>query len=188
MLYGQKIYLRHLEIEDVHVIMKYWNNLELRQFLLILHPCSQPQEEDFIRRTWKEHQSGIGSIWGIVRKSSGELIGTVGLHRIHSIHHTAEIGIAIWQPENWSKGFGSEAMTLILDYGFEFLNLQMVSIQVLERNHRAKHVYEKLGFRNAGKIRRARFFAKEYEDIYFLDLLREEWDGPKLLTGFSKNL
>ena len=188
MLYGNIVYLRHLEIEDLSAIMENWNSLELRQFLKSVRPFSRQQEEDFIRRTWKEHELGVGSIWGIIRRSNTQLIGTVGLHDITRNSRTSELGIAIWKPDNWSKGYGTEAMTLILDYGFHFLNLQMIYLRVIEYNERAQRAYKKLGFKIGGRFRRMEYFSNQYHDMIIMDLIKEEWREPKLLTGFGKKM
>ncbi|MBN1453524.1 MAG: GNAT family N-acetyltransferase, partial [Anaerolineales bacterium] len=103
------------------------------------------------------------------------LLGDVTLSVINWGSREAFAGIGIGVREFWGKGFGTDAMRLILRYGFVELNLRRVSLNVFEFNQRALRSYEKAGFRVEGSQRQ--YIQREGRrwDIVFMGILREEW-------------
>ena len=83
--------------------------------------------------------------------------------------------MGIGNREQWGKGYGREAMDLVLKYGFDELNLHRIQLTVFEYNERAIALYEKLGFRREGVFRE--FMQREGQryDMYLYGLLRREW-------------
>ncbi len=77
-------------------------------------------------------------------------IGTCGYHEIDWRSRNTEVGISIGAKEWWNKGYGSEAMELMVKYGFEMLNMHRIWLRVFERNKRAIRSYEKVGFVHEG--------------------------------------
>ena len=85
------------------------------------------------------------------------------------------MGIHIGERDFWGKGYGTDALRVLLHYGFDELNLQRVSLSVLEGNARAMRSYEKCGFRLEGRERQAwAYDGRRWDEIY-MGLLREEW-------------
>jgi RimJ/RimL family protein N-acetyltransferase len=103
------------------------------------------------------------------------LIGDVELDGVLWSHGDAFVGIGIGIREYWGKGYGTDAMGLILRYAFCELNLQRVSLNVFEYNPRAIRTYEKLGFIHEGQSRGVlRRDGRRY-NLIFMGILREEW-------------
>jgi len=100
----------------------------------------------------------------------------VGLEGIDPSARVATLGIWIGQP-HWEQGYGTDAMRTVCRLGFDHMNLQRVSLSVLDTNPRARAVYEKIGFKYEGTIRRARFREGRYIDLHVLGLLAEELTG-----------
>ena len=82
-------------------------------------------------------------------------MGNCGFIDIDHLNQTAEVGIFIGDKNHWNKGYGTEAITLLLDYGFKSLNLHNIIIRVYSFNERARKCYEKTGFKIIGKRREA---------------------------------
>jgi RimJ/RimL family protein N-acetyltransferase len=82
-----------------------------------------------------------------------QLIGDTDLSAAYNGHGEAFVGIGIGERDFWGKGYGTDAMRLILRYGFSELNLQRISLDVFEYNPRAIRSYEKAGFRMEGPER-----------------------------------
>ena len=117
--------------------------------------------------------------FGIFTKEN-KLIGGIDLRDIDNIQRTASLGIVIGEKEHWSKGYGTEAMNIILGYAFRELGLRRVSLTVFEYNPRAIHCYEKVGFVHEGRIRQALKRDGKRWDILFMGILREEWEAKQL--------
>ncbi len=86
------------------------------------------------------------------------------------------VGIGIGERAYWGKGYGSEAMRLLVRYAFMELNLRRVSLNVFEYNQRAIRSYEKVGFRHEGRERRWMQRSGRRWDLVYMGLLRSEWE------------
>ena len=117
MLQGKKVRLRGLELADVHEMMKYWNDWELRRYLNLIIPHSSQEVEDFIRFMWRNCQDGKAIWFGIEPIQDMKLIGNTGLFPIDWENRTAELGIVIWNKQYWGQGMGTEATQLLLIHG-----------------------------------------------------------------------
>jgi RimJ/RimL family protein N-acetyltransferase len=106
--------------------------------------------------------------------SDDRLIGYVGL-LVKWPHGDASVGIAIGERDLWGKGYGTEAMQLVLQYAFMELNLRRVSLATNGYNTRARRSYEKAGFRLEGVMRQDQMREGRRFDSVFMGILREEW-------------
>jgi RimJ/RimL family protein N-acetyltransferase len=85
------------------------------------------------------------------------------------------LGIGILRREYWGRGYGSEAVSLMLRFGFTELNLRRISLSVFEYNTRAVRAYEKAGFQQEGRLRQALQRDGRRWDELFMGILREDW-------------
>ena len=89
----------------------------------------------------------------------------------------ASFGISIGEKAEWSKGYGTDALRAICDFGFGQLRLERIELDVYEPNLRAQRSYQKAGFVKEGVLRRAHFSDGRFHDVLRMSLLREEWEG-----------
>ncbi len=177
MIEGKRVRLRSFELSDLDEIMKYWNNMELRNLLGSADrgPACRNDEEDFIRHTWKERKERKAFTFAIETIKEGKLIGGTGLFDIDWTSRSAMVGISIYNPKYWGKGYGQESMDLILGFAFRNLNLNRVELNTFDFNKRAQKCYLKVGFKEVGRRRKARFINGQYCDDIIMDVLKEEW-------------
>lgn len=177
MLEGKKVRLRSFELSDLDVIMKYWNNLELRNFVGSADrgPVGKNDEEEWIRNTWKERQERKGFTFAIETVEGNRLIGGSGLFRFNWINRSAMFGISIYDPQSRNQGYGRESSNLMLNFAFKILNLNRVELEVFDFNKRAQKCYLKVGFKEVGRKRKARFIDGQYHDSIIMDILKDEW-------------
>lgn len=102
-------------------------------------------------------------------------IGFVGLEGNIRFHKDAFVGIGLGDPKYWGKGYGTEAMALILRYAFMELNLHRVSLNVFSYNERAIRSYQKNGFVIEGKISNLVERDGKFWDVYYMGILKSEW-------------
>jgi len=174
-LIGKHVILRGLELTDVDELMKYWNQKEVKQFLLVTNPHSKEEEIEWIKNTWARRRKGESFVFGIIISENNLYIGNVEIEIINQISRRGMIGIVIFNPEYWSKGFGTEALELILDYGFKNLNLHSIELEVFDINPRAQACYRKVGFKEVGRRRKAHFYEGTHVDSIMMDILSSEW-------------
>jgi len=103
-------------------------------------------------------------------------IGFVNLARINGAHRDAWVGIGIGDRACWGRGYGTDAMCVILRYAFTELNLHRVTLGVFDYNPRAIRSYEKAGFKLEGRLRGEMSRQGNRHDILIMGILRSEWE------------
>lgn len=104
-----------------------------------------------------------------------KLIGDIGLYVVNWSGRDAFVGLGIGERDFWGKGYGTDAMHLILRYAFMEVNLRRVTLTVFEYNPRAIRSYEKAGFRHEGRLRKLLHRDGNRYDELFMGILRDEW-------------
>ncbi len=128
---------------------------------------------------WMEKDLEKGDVeeflWGIHKLDDHAFIGFIGLFNTHIQHGDALVAIAVGERENWSRGYGTDAMRVMLRYAFLELNLRRVGLIVFSYNPRAIRSYEKAGFVMEGRVRGAMQRDGKRWDFLYMGVLREEW-------------
>lgn len=177
MIKGKRVLLRSFELSDLDEVVRHWNSMELRNLVgaADMGPASRNDEEEFIKGTWKRRQEKKAFTLAIETIAEGKLIGGVSLMNINWTNRSAMLGISIYDRKNRGKGYGQESINLILGFAFRTLNLYRVELEAFDFNERAQKCYQKVGFREVGKRRKARFIDGQYRDVMIMDILRDEW-------------
>jgi RimJ/RimL family protein N-acetyltransferase len=137
-------------------------------------PLSRRESERLFR---EREASASDRSFAIHVKGENEPIGIVSLVNVSRANGSADLSIMLGPPESRRKGYGTEAIRLILDYAFEDLGLQRVGLSVFEFNHAAISVYRKLGFREEGRMRQAIKRHGEFYDAILMAVLKTEWES-----------
>jgi RimJ/RimL family protein N-acetyltransferase len=171
---GSQVYLRPLERTDLNERYLAWlNDPEVTRFMETgTFPTTAQDLEKFY-----EEVTGSRSqvILAIVDKKSDQHVGNVKLGPIQWLHRSATFGILIGDKRFWGKGIGKEATRLMVEYGFERLNLRRIDLGVLADHESALRCYESAGFRSEGRMRQALFQRGEYKDRVWMGLLRSDY-------------
>lgn len=172
-LIGERIYLSPRNTEDVEKFTEWLNDFETTDYIGRSHQTvTLDGEKKYLEETIKEE-----SVFAIVDIKEHKLIGNIGLHQLDHVNRTATLGIFIGDKEYRSQGYGTEAIRLILDYGFNYLNLKNIKLDLMEFNQRALKCYQKCGFKECGRRRKCRFINGKYYDSIEMDILAEEFKG-----------
>lgn len=131
-------------------------------------------QESFRKDFEKERPGNYGFM--IQRLEDDRFIGMVGLWHAETPHRNAFVSIGIGERELWGKGYGTDAMNLILRYGFLELNLRRVTLDTFSNNPRAIRAYEKVGFVHEGVIRGAMKRNNQRRDFIFMGISRQDWE------------
>lgn len=120
--------------------------------------------------------------WFSIRRAEDDLLlGDIVLDVLQRNTGDAFVGLAIGDRGLWGRGYGTEAMKLLLEFAFCEVNLRRVTLTVFEYNPRAVRSYERAGFRHEGRLRN--YLSREGRrwDVLYMGILREEW---LVLNGF----
>lgn len=168
---GERLYLRPLEpAQDNHLYSTWLNDADVRRWFSV-YPTSDTRAKERIENLYKSFGH---IIFGVALKSDNNLIGLVGLKDINTLNQSAEFYI-ILDRSAWGKGYGTEATTLMLRYGFLELNLNRIQTQDMDENVGGWRADEKAGFRYEGTMRQVILRFGAYHDVRVYGLLRREF-------------
>ncbi|MDR2516375.1 MAG: GNAT family N-acetyltransferase [Spirochaetaceae bacterium] len=167
---GNKCYLSPINVNDAEKFAEWLNDLEVTVNLTLYNNVINTENEKaLLENLSKEHH------YSIIDQETNALLGSCGFVDIDHLNQTAEVGICIGNKQYWNRGYGTEALILLLDYGFKALNLHNVLIRVYAFNERAAKCYEKAGFKLMGKRRDTLRRGKKKYDVTYLDILYDEF-------------
>ena len=127
-------------------------------------------------------QRGRLEIWFGIQTKDGTPIGDIALNRFWPHHRVAMLGAAIGEPEYWGGGYGTDALLLVVDYAFDWLDLRRLWLQTMGSNVRVVRQMEKVGFTLETRQRQATYADGVWQDLLCYGLLREEWPGREALV------
>ena len=136
---------------------------------------ARPWSARMVRERLGEEREENGFFFHIRTLSDDRLLGSIDVAVDHWSHGEGWVGIDIGERDEWGKGYGTDAMRVMLRYAFAELNLQRVSLNVFEYNPRAIRSYEKCGFVLEGRRRQALNRDGRRWDLIHMGILREEW-------------
>lgn len=172
-LVGEKCYLSPCSVEDAEKWTEWDNDLEVT---IPLGPeAYTPISLDRTREGISKFIEKQSHIFCIVDLKTDTLIGRCLLFDIDQINRKATFGIDIGEKSYWNKGYGKDATRLMLDYGFNLLNLNSIMLGVFSYNRRAIECYKKVGFKEIGRRRKSKLIGGKWFDGVLMDILAEEF-------------
>lgn len=171
---GEKVYLSPRSVEDAEKYVKWLNNFEIAKYLgnQFTKTITVDGEKEYLSRV-----SSNSYDFAIVDKETDELIGSISLMDVNNVSRTAELGIFIGEEDHLSRGYGSEAIKLLLDFGFNHANLNNIMLKAIGFNKRALRAYEKCGFKVFGTWPKADFVDGEYHDLVYMYILKDDFNN-----------
>ena len=174
---GKRIILRQQREEDAP-FFAYWFSQPQ-----IMFQCGfeKPIREEEMKTCIKVSHRSADSVWFTITDLEGDLIGEAGLLRMFPPWHQTDLTIIIPDPEKQGKGYGTEAIHMLLDMAFHEYQMHRVSIGVVGLNTNALAFYKKIGFKQEGILEEAYYYNNEYSDFIMMRILSHEWKNRKLV-------
>jgi len=170
---GERVFLSHVFAEDAPLLAQWFADLELTALLgLQGRSFTLEQEQQWIAANNADRDDQRA--FAIVLRDGEQLIGTCSLFHINLLHGIAGPGIAIGNEAMWGCGYGREAVQLLVEYGFRYLNLYSIHLWVHGFNERAYRSYLRAGFREAGRLRGATLLDGRRYDRILMELTRND--------------
>lgn len=179
MLVGQKVKLSALDPERLAPKMAAWNMNTKYWRLANADPSifySVHNVRNWIEKTFDEKTAFHFMVETV---EDGKIIGMLELDGIDWLARNSWVGIAIGEEAYWGQGYGTEAMALVIHYGFHFLNLNRINLSVFEYNPRAIRSYQKLGFVEEGRLRKWLRRDGRYWDMLEMALFQKDWEAKR---------
>ncbi len=170
-----KIKLRAFERTDLDLVHKLFNNPELLQFLSpeVMMPYSRDEEAVFIENNVNPKNKDTSYCFAI--EAGGKLIGGCSYQRVSHKNRTCYIGISVYSPTHWGKGYGATALRELLKFLFHEKNLRKALLEVYDFNKRAITCYEKVGFRQEGVLKEQLYRDGKYHDVHVMAVFARDF-------------
>lgn len=169
---GQKLYLSPMNILDAEKYTMWMNDRS------VTDPTGSTVKITSIEgeKEWIANASKNGDAnFAIVDVKTDELLGNCSLMNINRINRSCTVGIFIGDEEKRNKGYGKEALKLLLNYAFNMENMHNVNLEVFSFNERAIKCYSKVGFKEYGRRHEVYFLDGKYFDIIEMEILEEDF-------------
>ena len=168
---GKRIILREQREEDVP-FYTYWFNQPK-----VMFQCGfeKPTTEEEMKTCITVNHKSKDSVWFTITDLDGNIIGETGLLRMFPAWHQTDLTIIIPDPKMQHKGYGTEAIRIMLDMAFHQYDMHRVSIGVVGLNTDALAFYKKIGFKQEGIQEEAYYYNNTYSDFIMMRILSHEW-------------
>jgi len=171
-LKGKKVLLREYRRDDLPAYRRWLADGRVTEYLEM---GWRPTRDSDLEAWWKlADESSDNVVFAMAEAKSDRLVGVCGLYAISWTARRAQFNILIGEPDAWDKGFGTEALALLIDYGFDVLNLNSIQLGVNADNKRAIRSYEKAGFVVEGTRRQFVYRNGRYYDSVMMSVLRSD--------------
>jgi len=171
---GARVRLRPLADDDLGTLTRWWND---ERFMGLQGEVVRPQP-DATRaealRLWSRNDT-TGSVgFSVVDAGSGELVGHVTLWGVDALARCGTLALLVGGPFV-GRGYGTDAVRVLLRYAFAELGLHRVQLGVWSFNTRAVAAYERAGFVREGRRREVVFHDGHWYDELLLSVVEDEW-------------
>ncbi len=175
MVSGRRVDLRPMEPSDAEALWRWNHDPDVFRWMQENYPQSLAQ----VRKRLEERATNAYGevLLGIQVREGGELIGLVRLRDAEPETGCAELDIYIGEKAYWGRGHATDAMRTVCRYGFDKMRLHKISLTVATENHPARHVYEKVGFVEEGRLRQVFRRDGRWYDMFTMGLLEGELRG-----------
>ncbi|PEJ51775.1 MULTISPECIES: GNAT family N-acetyltransferase [unclassified Bacillus (in: firmicutes)] len=170
----ERLYLREVNITDTNRLFTILSREDVTKYYGLDALTNSSQVIDLIHFFREMYETRSGIRWGIIEKETNKLIGTCGFNAYQERNKRAEVGYEI-HPDYWRKGYATEAVKALLNYGFDMLQLNRIGAIVYPENLPSQKLLEKIGFTNEGLLREYLIQGTSVHDTYAYSILRKEW-------------
>lgn len=172
--------LREYRIEDLPWIRQWVNDPDIVCHLsdIFLYPHPEQSTEAYLDAALEGNSDSKGFV--IADPSTEAYIGQLGLDSIDWKNRVGRVGIVIGSTEQMGRGYGTEAMKLLVNFAFLEMNLNRLELEVYDFNVRAIRSYLSCGFVQEGRLRERIYKNGRYHDVIQMGILKTDWKGQPL--------
>lgn len=174
MISGKNVLVRPVEREDLKDILDWSSDFEMKEIssFSINFLC----KDEIAQRLEESGKSHEIYEFAIVNKESKKMIGECILKDLDYANKRCLCDIYIGDKESVDKGYGTEALKLIMKFAFSELGLNRIGLWVFDFNKRAMRCFKKCGMKVEGIMRDGVYRDGRYHDVYFMGILKGEYE------------
>ena len=177
---GERVRLRKVEKQDLPLLHKWANDRDV-----VAWARFSPEQMSSLAALEKAYEKELHdeeterTSYMIEETATSRAIGWCVVRTWDRKHVSANVGISLGEKDLWGKGYGTEAMSLLLEIVFDHQGWHHAELWTLAENDRAIKSFEKCGFRRVGVEREVAYFSGGYHDVVLMEQLKSEWDARK---------
>lgn len=171
-LKSERLILRKITDKDLNDVFEYARDEKVSKYLLWSPHVSKSYTKKYINILDIKYRRGEFYDWGL--EYEGKMIGTCGFTSFSLENNSGEVGFVL-NSSYWNLGIATEAVKLVLEYGFKTLNLNRIEAKFMTENLASKRVMEKCNMKFEGISRQAIFAKGKYYDIGIYSILNSEY-------------
>jgi RimJ/RimL family protein N-acetyltransferase len=169
-----RLLLRKFKRGDVREIFAYASDPQVTLYTPWEHHRELKTTRKFLDTILAAYRQGHPAPWAIVLREQDRLIGAIGMRNWTLEHARAEVGYVLSR-EYWGKGFASEALKVVLAFGFSRMGLNRIEAKCVPENKGSIRVLEKSGMRREGLLRESEFSKGKFADLNIYSILRRDF-------------
>ncbi len=169
----ERLILREIVNEDVNEIFEIFSDEDVAEYDWFVPIKDTNTALKFIQRYKEEFDDKEEMTWGIALKETNKLIGICCLGDFELDSRRAEIGYDIKKTE-WNKGYATESVKAITEYGFNKLNLNRIEAFITPGNDASVKVLKNLGYTQEGIVRERDLIKGKLEDGIIMAMLKRD--------------
>ncbi|MGE7624971.1 GNAT family N-acetyltransferase [Viridibacillus sp. NPDC096237] len=170
----ERLILREITVDDTPAIFDLFSNNDVTRYYGMDSFTTTNQAKQLVEVFAKNYKENRGIRWGIEVKHHEGIVGTIGFNAWHQKHKRAEIGYEL-HPNNWGKGYAREAVSKVIEYGFNFLDLERIGAIVYLENEASSTLLTKLGFEKEGILKKYMYQSGTSYDTTSFSLLKNRF-------------
>jgi ribosomal-protein-alanine N-acetyltransferase len=173
-LRSERLILRPLKAADAGAIFATYSDREVVRYWSGEPWTDIARAVEYIDSGVRDIADGSAMRLGVELADSGAWIGQVSLHLFDAQNRRCELGYALMRA-HWGHGYIGEALSTLLGFGFDTLDLNRVEADIDPRNAASRRAVERMGFKEEGLLRERWLVGGEVCDTVFYGLLRSDW-------------
>lgn len=169
---GERLYLSPISMEDAEIYTKWLNDFKVTDGLCLSSQLNNIEsEKEWIQKTLEKGELSFA----IIKKENDTLIGNISFSKVDYKNQKTEVGIFIGEEEDKNKGYGTEALKLLIKYGFEYQNFNNIMLKVFSFNEGAIKCYKKVGFKEFGRRSQTYIINNNWYDTIYMEILKNDY-------------
>ncbi len=164
------IAFRVIEKQDLETLRKLHNNPATWENLLNIHFIDENDQIEWWKNLYKKNNDKRYVI--CYSEKQEEVLGRLRIQNINLQHNNCEVGLDI-MPKYRGRGFGLKSYKMVLEFLFSHYNMHMVYLKVADFNPNAKRLYEKVGFKESGRLPEFYFRHGKYWDYIIMSITKK---------------
>lgn len=170
----ERLILREINEKDKEALYELLSDCDVAKYDYFYPIASKEEALEFIKRYREELNEEEEITWGIISKETNNLVGTCCLGDFDEEARRAEIGYDIVRAQ-WGKGYATEAVKAIIDFGLTNMNLNRIEAFITPGNDNSVKVLKKLNFELEGIVKERDFIKGKLEDGIIMAMLKRQW-------------